>query len=151
MKPSILGGPSPGGDKFRLVLGCVVPLSPRLDGYKRSEGYDADSCRISYNALSLSTNALCGDDVDDLYEVVKHLNYARAKALADMWVRRRVLLSENLSEPGVVDESEASSSEEVEEDMASRSGRLNDGTNAGNCMVDQPISAELEGYAGGVA
>ena len=129
-----------------------MPLSPRLDGYKRSEGYDADSCRNSYNALSLSTNALCGEDVDDLYEVVKHLNYARAKALADMWVRRRVLLSENLSEPGVVDESEASSSEEGEdESMASRSGQLNDGTNAGNCMVDQPNSAELESYAGGVA
>ena len=139
-----------GETSFDLSWDVSVPLSPRLDGYKRSEGY-TDSCRSSYNALSLSTNALCGEDVDDLYEVVKHLNYARAKALADMWVRRRVLLSENLSEPGVVDESEASSSEEVEEDMASRSGRLNDGTNAGNCMVDQPISAELEGYAGGVA
>ena len=62
------------------------------------------------------------------------------------------MLSKALSGPCIVDESEVSSSEEAEEEStSSQSGLEYDGINAGDCMVDQPNSAESDDSVGGVA
>jgi hypothetical protein len=113
---------------------------------------DVESTRRSMQALSLSTNALPGlGDKAISFELVVHLNRVRAKALSQMWDLRRVLLSSNhRPESAPVDESGASSNEEGSGDLLDGEESGNDGTNAGNCMVEQPNNPELGGSGGGV-